>query len=79
MQLAKFGDKLEIEILGVDHNGIPDAIRIEYFRNGHRIKNHPAFTRTTWAALRKGAFELISQWWKQSYFDKKENRNAMAD
>jgi len=66
MKCAQFGDRLEVVILGTDPDGIPDAVRIEYFRGGRRIRNCRAFTVKSWAALRSGALKLVSQWWEDT-------------
>jgi len=63
MNLADHGDKLVIKVMGVDPDGVPNAVIVEYLRDNEPIE-HPAFTGQAWAALRNGGFNLVHSWWK---------------
>lgn len=61
--ITEQGDTVQIEIVGVDGYGIPNALRAQYLRDGQQI--YPGVTLNSWANLSSALLRALSSWAKK--------------
>lgn len=61
MELAQIDDTITVRVVGIDPNGIPNAVEVEYVRNGQKI--YPGLAAGWWASLRRDLFDALWKWW----------------
>lgn len=61
--ITERGDTIQIEIVGVGRDGIPNATNIQYMRDGQQI--YPGVTLNSWQNLTSALLRALSSWAKK--------------